>query len=645
MQAAQVAKKKQILVVEDEGLIAEDVRRRLERLGYAVPDVAASGREALRLARANVLDLVLMDIHLQGDMDGIATAKAMWEELRLPVIYMTAHADEETVSRATATGPLAYILKPVSDLSLRSTVQIALYRHEMEDRVHASEAWLEATLRNVVDGILATGPSGEVLFLNAAAEQLTGWSGAEAKGRTLLDVLQLHEESGDDTRAIWPLDLRAGERRYYRLASRANGGTPVEVCCAENRAEAKRLGSILVLRDIRAQREMEGRMIQSQRMEAIANMAGGLAHDFNNLLMVVLGYADELAKDLPNAKDRERAMAIKQAATVASSISRQLLTLSRREVSKTELIELDGVIAEMEPLLAQSLGSGCKLVLELGSSAALVRADRNRFKQVFLNLAMNARDAMKERGELRISTSRIEIGAANPHWPNCRAGRYLRIRVQDSGQGMDDATLPRIFEPFFTTKQPGSGTGLGLAVVHAIITQSEGYIMAASEVGKGTSFEILLPRAEKSQKATDPPKAAGMAAGAPRVLVVDDEDGVRRLMHGCLKREGYEMLEARDAEEAERIARACPGPIHLLVTDVAMPGMSGPQLAARLKPLRPEMKTLFVTGSGSDMLDRAGLSPEELLAKPFQVPELTSRVRRLVRRAPAFVPWGGGANA
>ena len=645
MQAAQVAKKKQILVVEDEGLIAEDVRRRLERLGYAVPDVAASGREALRLARANVLDLVLMDIHLQGDMDGIATAKAMWEELRLPVIYMTAHADEETVSRATATGPLAYILKPVSDLSLRSTVQIALYRHEMEDRVHASEAWLEATLRNVVDGILATGPSGEVLFLNAAAEQLTGWSGAEAKGRTLLDVLQLHEESGDDTRAIWPLDLRAGERRYYRLASRANGGTPVEVCCAENRAEAKRLGSILVLRDIRAQREMEGRMIQSQRMEAIANMAGGLAHDFNNLLMVVLGYADELAKDLPNAKDRERAMAIKQAATVASSISRQLLTLSRREVSKTELIELDGVIAEMEPLLAQSLGSGCKLVLELGSSAALVRADRNRFKQVFLNLAMNARDAMKERGELRISTSRIEIGAANPHWPNCRAGRYLRIRVQDSGQGMDDATLPRIFEPFFTTTQPGSGTGLGLAVVHAIITQSEGYIMAASEVGKGTSFEILLPRAEKSQKATDPPKAAGMAAGAPRVLVVDDEDGVRRLMHGCLKREGYEMLEARDAEEAERIARACPGPIHLLVTDVAMPGMSGPQLAARLKPLRPEMKTLFVTGSGSDMLDRAGLSPEELLAKPFQVPELTSRVRRLVRRAPAFVPWGGGANA
>ena len=323
----------------------------------------------------------------------------------------------------------------------------------------------------------------------------------------------------------------------------------------------------------------------------------------------------------------------------------KLLTLSRREVSKTELIELDGVIAEMEPLLAQSLGSGCKLVLELGSSAALVRADRNRFKQVFLNLAMNARDAMKERGELRISTSRIEIGAANPHWPNCRAGRYLRIRVQDSGQGMDDATLPRIFEPFFTTKQPGSGTGLGLAVVHAIITQSEGYIMAASEVGKGTSFEILLPRAEKSQKATDPPKAAGMAAGAPRVLVVDDEEGVRRLMRGCLKREGYEMLEARDAEEAERIACACPGPIHLLVTDVAMPGMSGPQLAARLKPLRPEMKTLFVTGSGSDMLDRAGLSPEELLAKPFQVPELTSRVRRLVRRAPAFVPWGGGANA
>jgi PAS domain S-box-containing protein len=645
MQAAQAVRKKQILIVEDEGLIAEDIRARLERLGYAVPDIAGSGREALRVARENALDLALMDIHLQGDMDGIATARAMWEELRLPVIYLTAHADAETVSRATETGPLAYILKPVSDQNLRSTVQIALYRREMEDRVRASEAWLEATLRNVGDGILATGPAGEVLFLNAAAEQLTGWSGAEAKGRTLLDALQLHEESGDDTRAIWPLDLRPGERRCYWLASRAGSGTPVEVSCAENRAGTKRLGSILVLRDIRTQRAMEGRMIQSQRMEAIANMAGGLAHDFNNLLMVVLGYADELAKGLPNVKDRERAMAIKQAATVASSISRQLLTLSRRDVSKTELIELDGAIGEMEPLLAQGLGSGCKLVLELRSSAALVRADRNRLTQVFLNLAMNARDAMKQRGELHIASSRIEIGADNPHWPNCRPGRYLRIRVTDSGQGMEHATLLRIFEPFFTTKQPGAGTGLGLAVVHAIITQSEGYIMAASEVGKGTSFEILLPRAEKPQVASEPPKAAGMGAGAPRVLVVDDEDGVRRLMHGCLKQEGYEMLEARDGEEAERIARACPAPIHLLVTDVAMPGMSGPQLAARLRPLRPEMKTLFVTGSDSDLLERASLSPEELLAKPFQVPELKSRVRRLVQRPPAHVRWGGGANA
>jgi CheY-like chemotaxis protein len=210
---------------------------------------------------------------------------------------------------------------------------------------------------------------------------------------------------------------------------------------------------------------------------------------------------------------------------------------------------------------------------------------------------------------------------------------------------MDHATLLRIFEPFFTTKQPGAGTGLGLAVAHAIITQSEGYIMAASEVGKGTSFEILLPRAEKSQKASEPPRAAAVGSGAPRVLVVDDEDGVRRLMHGCLQREGYEMLEARDAEEAERIARACPGPIHVLVTDVRMPGMSGPQLAARLKPLRPEMKTLFVTGSRSDELEHAGLTPEELLAKPFQVPELKSRVRSLVRRPPAHVRWGGGANA
>jgi PAS domain S-box-containing protein len=631
MQPAQQAKK-QILVVEDEGLIADDIQRRLERLGYAVPAIASSGEEALRFARGTAFDLVVMDIRLQGEMDGIATAQVLKDELQTPVVYLTAHADPDTVSRATTTEPLGYILKPIGDLNLRSTVQIALYRHEMELRVRASEAWLSTTLRSVGEGIVATNEAGEIVFVNAVAERLTGWTAGEAMGRPLMDVLRLNEESTGRAAGNPILDLSPGERRSYALMSKTGASTPVEISCSENRSEEETLGSVLVVQDLRERREMESRLIQSQRMEAIANMAGGLAHDFNNLLMVILGYAEELETELQNDQDRDRATEIKQAATLAGSISKQLLTLSRRDLVSTEVLDLNGVIGEMQPLIARSLGTGSSLALELGSFAGLVRGDRNRLKQVFLNLALNARDAMPKGGEMRITSSLIEIGAESPKWRGYRPGRYVQIRVTDSGQGMDAATLARIFEPFFTTKRSGSGTGLGLAMVHAIILQSKGYITATSEIGKGTSFEILLPSAGMPHQAGDSRETTATSESPPTVLLVDDEDGVRRLMHGCLKREGYQLLQARDAEEAEAIAGACDGPIHVLVTDVVMPGMSGLQLAERLKPRRPEMKTLFVSGYGHDEFGPSGLPQMDLLAKPFRGTELARRVRTLLQR-------------
>jgi len=595
MQAAQQTKK-QILVVEDEGLIADDIQRRLERLGYTVPAIASSGEEAMRYARNTAFDLVLMDIHLQGEMDGIAAAQALKDELQMPVVYLTAHADPDMVSRAKATEPLGYILKPISDVNLRTTVQIAIYKHEMDRRVRASVAWLSTTLRSVGEGIVATNQAGDIVFVNRVAEGLTGWTCADALGRPLMDVLRLQEDANPASNLFTSKrrDLLQNERRAYLLISKTGAVIPVEVGCFENRSEEEPLGSILVVRDIREHREMEARLIQSQRMEAIANLAGGLAHDFNNLLMVILGYAEELERGLESDTDRRHATEIKQAATLAGSISKQLLTLSRRDIQSAEALDVNGVIGEIQPLIARSLGAACTLELELGT-AGFVRADRNRLKQVFLNLALNARDAMAQGGEMRISSQLIDVGAESPRWRDCRPGRYVRIQVTDSGQGMDAATLARIFEPFFTTKRPGTGTGLGLAIVHAIVLQSEGYISASSKIGEGTSFEILLPSAGKPRTVGDKREAAAGDESAPTILLVDDEDGVRRLMHGCLKREGYRLLQARDGEEAERIAKACAGPIHVLVTDMMMPGMSGLQLAARLKPQRPEMKTLFVS--------------------------------------------------
>ncbi len=262
---------KAILVVEDEGLIADDIRRRLERLGYRVPAVASSGEEALRIARSREFDLVLMDIRLKGNMDGIAAAQQIFSELRVPVVYLTAHADEDTISRATMTEPFGYILKPVADGNLRSAVQIALYKHEMERRLRASEAWLTTTLRSIGDGIIATDPDGGVQFLNAGAERLTGWTAESAAGRPLSDVLKLRVEATGEPARNPVCDLFPEEVRAYEL-----GGSPVEVQCFDNSAGGESLGAVVVVRDIRERRESEALRAQSQATSTIAQLMGGL---------------------------------------------------------------------------------------------------------------------------------------------------------------------------------------------------------------------------------------------------------------------------------------------------------------------------------------------------------------------------------
>jgi two-component system cell cycle sensor histidine kinase/response regulator CckA len=486
--------RRQILVVEDEGLIAADIQRRLERMGYSVPAVASSGEEALRCARSTPLDLVLMDIRLRGAMDGIATAQALKAEWGTPVVYITAYSDGETIHRATLTEPMGYLLKPITDGDLRSAVQISLYKHEMEGRLRASEAWLSSTLRSVGEGIVATDNAGQVVFLNPPAERLTGWSGSGARGRMLMEVLGLFEESQRLPAGNPTVDLQAGENRSYTLVSKTGAHTVVEVTCFENRSASDLLGSIVVVRDISVRREMESRLIQSQRMEAVANMAGGLAHDFNNQLTVILGYAAELCGEL-SGEERKMAMEIQQAVSTASSITCQLLTLSRRDPVRCDLVDLNQVIAEVQPMISHSLGRNRTLTTELGPGAWCVRGDRSQFKQVLLNLALNARDAMPAGGDLRMASSNLEIRAGSPEAHLYSPGPYVRLRVTDTGEGMEKAVLSRIFEPFFTTKPAGAGTGLGLSMVHSIVVRSGGYIRAESETGRGTSFEILLPRA------------------------------------------------------------------------------------------------------------------------------------------------------
>jgi len=634
-------KRKQILVVEDEGLIATDIQRRLERLGYPMAAVASSGAEALQCARSTRFDLALMDIRLKGDLDGIATAHQLKSELDTPVVYITAHADHETIDRAKLTEPLGYILKPITDGDLRSAVQIALYKADMERRLRTSEAWLSTTLRSVGEGIIATDTAGEIVCMNPIAECLTGWSAADAFGSPLMDVLGLLDDSQSQPAKNPIFDLFAGECRSYSLVSRTGVRKAVEVECSENCSEADLLGSIVVVRDISRRKEMEGRLIQSQRMEAVANLAGGLAHDFNNQLTVILGYAEELCERL-SGEEHEQAREILQAASTASSITAQLLTLSRRDLPRLDVININEVICEVQPLISHSLGKGRTLATELGSPLGFVRGDRNQIKQVLLNLALNARDAMPSGGQLRVESSTLEVDADSPAARTHHPGPYVRLLVADNGDGMEEATLSRIFEPHFTTKAAGFGTGLGLSIVHSIIVKNGGSISARSEIGKGTTFEILLPSVGTFQGLGDsasPEPPTGESSG-PTVLLVEDEDSVRRMMHKFLEREGYQLLEARNGQEANDLAEVYEHPIDLLVTDVVMPGMTGPDLAARLAPLRPDMKVLFVSGYRHDTLEHQGLLQRDLnlLPKPFPAMELLRRVQILLNTVALVKP-------
>jgi two-component system, cell cycle sensor histidine kinase and response regulator CckA len=477
-----------ILLVENDGLIAADLQTRLMRFGYRMPTIASSAEEALRCAASTTFDLVLMDIRLQGAMDGISAAEA-FRKTGAPVVYVTAYSDPSTFARAKCTEPLGYLVKPVRDADLLCAVQMALYRARMERRLRASESWLSSTLRNIGEGIITADPGGTVVYLNPVAEQLTGWSAAEARGHRLSELLPEPDEP--------PCDAVPADPRIRMLTLRTGQRKPVEIEYFDNCDAGERLGSIAVVRDASERQESERRLIQSQRMEAMAQLARGLAHDFNNQLTLILAGAGELAEAL-TGETAQLALEVKQAATLAASITRQLLMLGRGEEPRMELVDLNEIICELQPLISRALGKSRTLVTQLSQRLAPVRGNRNRLQQVLVNLALNAHDATAPGGELRLETATVEIDPASASARLCRPGVYVRLHVSDNGHGMDENTLAHIFEPFFTTKKPGSGNGLGLSMVHSIITQAGGCISADSQAGRGSRFEILLPCLEGS---------------------------------------------------------------------------------------------------------------------------------------------------
>jgi PAS domain S-box-containing protein len=394
----------------------------------------------------------------------------------------------------------------------------------------------------------------------------------------------------------------------------------------------------LFAEDVTERRALEQQLRQSQKMEAVGRLAGGIAHDFNNLLMVISGYSEFLLGQIGDDPGmRGHAQEIANAAARATSLTRQLLAFSRKQMLDPRIVDLNGVVAENVKMLTRVIGEDIDLVMVPGPDIGAVKADPGQIEQVIMNLAVNARDAMPQGGRLTIETANVTLDAnyARFHAP-VKPGDYVMLAISDTGVGMDADTQAHIFEPFYTTKGL-KGTGLGLSTVYGIVKQSEGYIWVYSETGKGTSFKIYLPRfsATGETLATQPALAADADQPIPgheTILLVEDEENLRRLARQYLENQGYNVIDAPDGATAIQISQAHKGPIHLLLTDVIMPGMNGRELANKVSPTRPDMRVLYMSGYTENHVGHNGTLDEgiTLLQKPFTLPALKAKVREML---------------
>jgi PAS domain S-box-containing protein len=393
------------------------------------------------------------------------------------------------------------------------------------------------------------------------------------------------------------------------------------------------LRTVGTIQDITESKHLEKMFLQAQKMEAVGRLSGGVAHDFNNLLMVIMGYADVLVDRLgENDVLRRKAEEIKKAGQRAASLTRQLLAFSRQQVLQPTVVNLNSVVTDVKKMLGRLIGEDIELVTVLSPDLGQIKADQGQIEQVIVNLAVNARDAMPRGGKLTAETANIEVDDAYAREQgNVSPGSFIMLTVTDTGVGMDAETQSHIFEPFFTTKERGKGTGLGLATVYGVVKQSGGFIWVYSEPGHGTRFKILLPRVEEPAHAvTQNASSEASYGGSETILLAEDEESLRQLLMNILSEYGYTVLEAANGPQALGIARQYQGQIHLLVTDVVMPGMSGPQLATELGPVRPNIKVLYMSGytefaAGHTEIPQRG---RLLLQKPFTRQSLADKVRQ-----------------
>jgi PAS domain S-box-containing protein len=531
----------------------------------------------------------------------------------------------------------------ISPLKRGETYMFNAFLSDITERKRAEEnrVRLASIVESSADAIIGKTLEGIVTSWNRAAERTFGYTADEAIEKTLGFLIpqdRLEEESQIIER------VKQGETvSHFETVRRRKDGKEINIALTISPikdGEGTIIGFSKIARDITEQKCLEAKLRQSQKMECVGQLAGGIAHDFNNLLTVINSYSDMVLGDLDfsNPFFRNGIEQIKEAGYRAALLTRQLLMFSRQQALEPKVLDLNEVVSNIAKLLRRLIGEDITLVLCPNPVLGLVKVDPAQMEQIIMNLAVNARDAMPDGGQLTIETGNVELDNAYAcKHALVQPGPYVMMVVSDTGCGMDADTQARIFDPFFTTKGPGKGTGLGLATVDGIVKQSGGNIWVYSELGKGTTLKIYLPRVEKTSVLPEPvPAPDETLRGSETILLVEDEEMVRALVQAILERCGYHVLAARNVPDALRFAQEGPRPIHLLLTDIIMPVMNGPELAKRFLSFRPETKVLFMSGYTDKVIGYVGaLEPgTAFLQKPFTPQTLTRKVHEVLNAIP-----------